>query len=411
MKFKREKGLSSEKLARMNPKERRKYLETKVYRKYREFSPSKSKVKESFFGATPPTIFVGRYGYPKVNAGILSPVEVTEKSDRFDSPDSWYSQNRNIEDIIGFRSNLVNSKDTVKVQDTSKFADYAKEIAMARKPVDLEVDLKRKPKFQLNFSQGSAPFGPSEKIEKVEITENPSIARAVDKAVSDDEWKAESAARYLYRKDIDTYGIQRILSAGLLGEKDNRRMVPTRWSITAVDDMVSKHIRDSVKDYQELGETRYFYNSYNGNHFHIILFPGQWEYELVELKGAGSVWNPGEKAFINSNYEGFEGRTKYAKETAGAYYAARLGVAEYLRSINRQAKVLIIREVTDHYWAPLGVWVIRETVKNAFEEYEEEESFKKASEKVLEQLPVEDDLVRSNSRMLKSTQSSVKNFF
>ena len=410
MKFKREKDISDEKLSRMNPRERRKYLEARVYRKHRELSPSKKDIKKSFFGSTPPTIFVGRYGYPKVNAGILSPVEKRKDAEKYDSPVKWYKEQSRIEEVLGLRSNLVNSREKVKVEETKKFSDYAKEIAMAKKPVDLEIDLKKKPKFHLNFSKGTTPFGPSENIEKIKLAENPSTSRAVEKTVDDDDWKAEDAANYLYSKGIDTYGIQRILSAGLLGKEENRRMVPTRWSITAVDDMVSKKIRDDIKDFQEIGETRYFYNSYNGNHFHIIITPGKWEYELVEIKGSGSVWNPGKKAFINSNYENFDGRKSYAKETAGAYYATRLGVAEYLNRIKRQSKVLVIREVTDKYWAPLGVWVIRETVQDAFNEHEKFESFSKASEKVLEKILLETRLVRSRSKMLRGTQRSLEKF-
>lgn len=410
VKFKRESEISDEKLARMNPKERRRFLEAKVYRRHKELSPSSKKVKKSFFGSTPPTIFVGRTGYPKVSAGILSPVDFREDAGKFDSPNRWYNENQSIDRIIGYRSNLVNSREKVDVKGSDKFSSYAKEIAMAKKPVDLEVDLKKKPKFQLNFSMGSAPFGPSGNLEKVELTGNPSTSRAVEKVVSDDEWNAESAAKYLYEKDLDYYGIQRVLSAGLLGKKENRRMVPTRWSITAVDDMVSKQVRDRVKDYQELGETRYFYNSYNGNHFHIILTPGKWEYELLEIKGAGSVWNPGSKAFVNKNYENFGGRTNYAKETAGAYYATRLGVCEYLEKIGRQAKVLVVREVTDMYWAPLGVWVIRETVKDAFDDYSVMESFRKGFEKVLKNVSVDGSLVKQNSKMMSSTQHSLSAF-
>ena len=51
----------------------------------------------------------------------------------------------------------------------------------------------------------------------------------------------------------------------------------------------------------------------------------------------------------------------------GAYYAARKSVCEYLFKIRRQARILIFREVRGGYLVPLGVWVIRETVKNAME--------------------------------------------
>jgi hypothetical protein len=66
-----------------------------------------------------------------------------------------------------------------------------------------------------------------------------------------------------------------------------------------------------------------------------------------------------------TDYEFYEGRKKYASNITGAYYAARKEVCEYLYRIGRQARVLIFREVRGGYVVPLGVWVIRETVKNA----------------------------------------------
>ena len=38
---------------------------------------------------------------------------------------------------------------------------------------------------------------------------------------------------------------------------------------------------------------------------------------------------------------------------------------EYLDSIKRQAGVLVIRLETPSYWASLGVWVVRESVRKA----------------------------------------------
>ena len=67
------------------------------------------------------------------------------------------------------------------------------------------------------------------------------------------------------------------------------------------------------------------------------------------------------------DHEFYEGRKKYASNVTGAYYAARLGVSEYLKKIRKQSACMILREVSGGYLAPLGVWVIRETVRKAFE--------------------------------------------
>ncbi|MDD3621711.1 MAG: hypothetical protein PHQ81_04830, partial [Methanofollis sp.] len=49
----------------------------------------------------------------------------------------------------------------------------------------------------------------------------------------------------------------------------------------------------------------------------------------------------------------------------GAYYAARLAVAEYLMKIQRSARAIVVRHVNSDYWAPLGSWVIREATRAA----------------------------------------------
>ncbi len=68
---------------------------------------------------------------------------------------------------------------------------------------------------------------------------------------------------------------------------------------------------------------------------------------------------------IVEDYEGFKGRKQYAEE-GGGYYAARLAVAEALHKMRRQAGVIVFREIHPSYFIPLGVWVVRETVRAAF---------------------------------------------
>jgi len=114
----------------------------------------------------------------------------------------------------------------------------------------------------------------------------------VKKTLEDDDWRAEGAMTYLYRRGFDVYDINTILSAGALGRGKNRRLVPTRWSITAVDDTVGQFLRGSIRDNPTVNRIEVHRNEYLGNAFWVILVPGQWEYELVEMKSPGSIWNP-----------------------------------------------------------------------------------------------------------------------
>ena len=94
--------------------------------------------------------------------------------------------------------------------------------------------------------------------------------------------------------------------------------------------------------------------------------PESYAFELLEVWLKGSLFGSGEPQVIH-DYEDFRGIKGYAVQTTGAYYAARLSVLEHLRARRRSARVLVFREVTPKYYAPVGVWQIRLGVKKAME--------------------------------------------
>jgi hypothetical protein len=53
---------------------------------------------------------------------------------------------------------------------------------------------------------------------------------------------------------------------------------------------------------------------------------------------------------------------------AGAYFAAKLGVLEYLSKKKIQAGVVILREIRPEYAIPVGVWQIREGIREAMKQ-------------------------------------------
>ncbi|MCL5413412.1 MAG: hypothetical protein M1569_03350, partial [Candidatus Marsarchaeota archaeon] len=101
------------------------------------------------------------------------------------------------------------------------------------------------------------------------------------------------------------------------------------------------------------------------NRLLVIMLPGSWEYELVEAWYPNTTWNKeSQNIEIFSSYEPFKGRTKYA-EIGGCYYAARLASAELLDKTRKQGKVVILREAHPGYIMPVGVWNVREHVRDA----------------------------------------------
>jgi len=387
---------------------------------------------DALFGSTSPSIFVGRSDYPNVSTGLLSPVGHETDADEYVTDSAWYQQRYGIDDVFQRRTNLLNSRrrSKIDVEDVwDGFVGTQREVAIADRPVDVEIGLDDRPEIDFDLGEGVAtPTGPNASAESVDLAENPHVPRPVEKTLEDDDWQAQGAMTYLYRRGFDVYEINKILSAGALGRGENRRLVPTRWSITAVDDTVGQYLRGRIRDAPSIDKPQVWVNEYMGNRYWVILAPGQWEFELVEMKSPGSIWNPDPEGdvWIASASEGFEGRTGYVDETAGAYYASRLGVLEHLASVGRQAKCLVLREVSDDYWAPVGVWQIRESVRNAFDgtpgsapgdereslagEHGETETFHEAVSTVATQLPVSLGALRRKSEMVAGLQATLSDF-
>ena len=373
------------------------------------------KVKDSFFGTSPPSVFVGRFNYPRVNVGILSPPIEVNNAEKLDSPETWYKEQTTIRDILDYRSEMINSRTLHNVKRTKgNLLEVMQELTMSKKPADIEVWLKSKPKFKFSVSNFSPPIGNPAVIKSAKIAENVKVSRKVDKAISDTDLKAQSAVSFLYKHKIPISKIEKIFSVGLLGLPFQRRLVPTRWSITGVDDIIGKSMRNQVKSYQELSEVQVFHNEYIGNHYEIILVPGAYEYELIEMKKPKSVWNPyGKYSAIYSDYESYWGRKKYAPSTGGAFYAGRLSVLEYLEKIKRQATILIIREVLPAYYVPLGIWQMRETIRGAFKNKPEKfNSFNEALRKVSTRISTPMNKILKKSKLFQKIkeQRRIKEF-
>jgi hypothetical protein len=194
----------------------------------------------------------------------------------------------------------------------------------------------------------------------MQITTNPLIPRKVDQMVEDRDAAAGAAIAELYNSGIGTDHISRILSLGLLGKR--RKLVPTRWSITASDDMIGKLLKETVLDQPQVNDYYLFSGEDLGNHFEILLLPRPFSFELVEIWMARSVW--AEEGFIGRDGEDTRPKREYSS-LAGGYYAARLAGLEHLARQGRQACVLVVREISEAYWAPLGVWVVREVARKA----------------------------------------------
>ena len=315
-------------------------------------------------GACPPGVFVGRIGYPYVYAGPLVP-PIHEDTSEYDNPESWFG--KSIDEIVSFRSLLVRGKHRVhvgKFENSGKIMENTIDLALSVNPVDVELYLKKKPVASIVLDDQVQPFGPSAMMKQMEIS-NSRWDKNIQKAYFDNDLNASEAVTTLFQKGTTVSKIQRAFSVGAFGIKEHRRLVPTRWSITAVDDIISKNIVQKIKTYPEINEYRIYESQYLDNIFEILMMPREWSYEAMEAWYPGTVWNLNNSNIVLfSDWEGFNGRTSYAS-IGGCYYAARLAVGELLAKERRQAAVIVLREAHPGYIMPVGVWQVRENVRNA----------------------------------------------
>jgi hypothetical protein len=352
-------------------------------------------------GASPPSVFVGRIGYPYVYAGPLVP-PVHEDTSIFDLPEFWFG--KSIDDIVGFRSLLVRGKHRVhvkKFEEAGKIMDRTRELALSVGPVDVELTLKSKPRRRFVLDDEVQPFGPSAVVR--DMRASPSRwDHHIEKAYFDGDLKAAESVTRLYEKGVLVTKIQRAFSVGAFGLKDKRRLVPTRWSITAVDNIISKDMIGKIKAFPEVNEYRVYESRYLDNRFEVLMMPGAWSYEAMEAWYPGTFWNPcGEYVVMFSDWEGFDGRTTYAS-IGGCYYAARLAVGELLEKERRQAAVVVLREAHPGYIMPVGVWHVRENVRNAMRQKPlKYNTLKEALFRVASQFQIPLERWIENSRLLR----------
>ena len=307
----------------------------------------------SLSGSSPPSVFVGSYGYPKVLVGPMVP-PIHGNTGILDIPEQWIG--KSIEEIVNFRLKLIRCIQKVSIeQSEGRFIESLQELAMSSKPTDSEIQFQKDTIPTATIDGENAPFGPIGEIKNVKFSSSSSDNK-IEKVYYDKDLKAVDAVLNLYNSGIEISKIQKCFGIGMLGKQ--RKLVPTRWSITATDDIISKSLVSQILEYELIDSCRVFSYDHLGNMFSVILFPHRWVFEMQE------AWHNGNNIGFGADSEDAKGIT-HPPAIAGAYFAAKLGVAEYLERKKLQAGVLVLREIRPEYAVPVGVWQIREAIRNA----------------------------------------------
>ena len=358
-------------------------------------------------GSTPPSVFIGSWNYPKIFAG---PMIAPQHGDTgiMDRPESWIPEKKSQEEIIRYRLNLIRGKREVKVTDLGgRFSEMLRDISLSNSSIESEAQFIKAPKG-MSFSDEHTPFGPSAPLERFEIG-NARWDPDLEKVYFDGDLKAADAVEDLHQRGLPFSSIQKAFSVGAMGTKKRRRLVPTRWSITACDSTLGNRLLQKVRDYDPIDccQVREFASL--NNYYAVLLLPTAWQYEWMEA----FLRIMGNEELLFSDFETNGGKRGYSR-VGGCYYSCKMAVLEALAKERCQAGAIILREAYTGY-VPLGVFNVRENVRNAMHqkplEFEDMKSALGYVSTKLE-LPVkrficQSDLLREE---LKSRQTTLSSF-
>ena len=311
-------------------------------------------------GSSPPSVFVGSWNYPDVYAGpMVTPVHGDTAV--MDMPESWIPENRTQEEIIRYRLNLIRGKHRVHARDLmNRFVEKLQDISLSASSIESEVSFTDTPTGQ-SFSEEHTPFGPSAPVERLEI-QSGKWDRDLEKVFYDTDLKAADAVIDLHKKDVPFSSIQKAFSVGTMGQERGRHLVPTRWSITACDTIIGDRLLSLVKKNPVIDSWRVHEFSSLHNNYAVILMPTGWQYEWSEafLRVLGN------EELVFSDHEGNRKKTEYSP-LGGCYYSCKMAVLEALARERKQAGAIILREALQGY-VPMGVFNVRENVRNAMQQ-------------------------------------------
>ena len=324
-------------------------------------------LSEKITGRSPPSVFVSSYTYPKVKVGpLFSPLQTD--STILDHPEKWAG--KSIEDIIRYKLSLIRGTHSTHVKanlNADRYIQSLQELTMATRSTEIEVAFERKPKLNLEeissrttSDSDTVQFGMTSELESLKLPSNISSNKKIEKAFYDLDFRAIEAINYLYDEGIEISKISKILSLGMIGIKKNRKLVPTKWSISAIDQTISSDLIKKTNTFPPLDQTRIYKYVHLGNYYSIVLIPDElWSFEMheawIDKKGDAKIETDTEDSIGLKNYP----------KIGGSYFAARLAAIEFLHYQKRNASVIILREIHPEYILPVGVWQIREGIREA----------------------------------------------
>ncbi|MFW9767486.1 MAG: hypothetical protein ACFFF9_12195 [Candidatus Thorarchaeota archaeon] len=308
---------------------------------------------------SPPGITVEAAKYPMMNAGILASTDAQEYLSIYDHPESWCGLNR--ETILSMRRELYRFTVPInaRVMEASEFVEVLQTIALSVSPVAIEVETASLPPRGLSPLGGQLPASPSVDIQSVEIVSEPEISKVAENITQLDIPSSESAWKLLdYDYSLDQ--VARLMSVGLLGRIDSRRLVPTRGAYKAVIDGYINRSLIELNEKPVPPSFRIYSNELLDESFTVLVQPGEPRVDYFRIERTPKGLERG------ASYERVKNATTDPKT---AIYGDHARFSSYQHLVKKQERshITVFHFARNNKNNVLGPWIVRAGIDAALD--------------------------------------------
>lgn len=320
------------------------------YREIKKYQSTLKPTKELEGFAS--SAIVGEKNYPQLKIHNISNEE--KENSFFNTGDIV---KRDYSQVIKLKAkNILGSTEQTHIRkNNTKITEELRDIYKSKKPIEFTSAFEDELKFNKVYANRiSGIIGSKNPLKSISANSNTSTSTSIEKYTAED-IKSREAIINLYEKGINEHQIINLLATGSFGININRKLVPTRWAISAYDQTIEKHIHKKIIKNRPIEKIEIYTAKDKGNEFLIILIPDTFKAQVIEKFSGG----------LEMDYVDFDNKLhKKEPETAGGFYATKIAVFEHLQERKKQASIISIRVIED-YDIPLGVVFVRETVRVA----------------------------------------------
>jgi hypothetical protein len=308
---------------------------------------------------SPPGIAIEAAKYPVLRAGILASTDPSEYLSIYDHPESWMGLDR--EAIISMRRRLYRFTVPIdaRAMEPSHFVEALQTIALSVSPVAIEVETANLPPRNLYPLRGQLPASSQAEISSIEIVSEPEISR-VAKRITELDVPASQSAWKLLDYDYSLDQVARLMSVGLLGRLDSRRLVPTRGAYKAVIDAFVSRCLIELSEKPISSTYRIGMSEIHGENFTVFAQPGKPSVDYFRIERT-------QKGFERDvSLEGVKNVTIDSKTSVFADHA-RFSAYQDIIKQNESAHLAVFHYARNNNNSVLGPWLVRAGVCAALE--------------------------------------------